>query len=56
MQLVFNLTEATQWENAHNNFSFEGFYNFLVDYFEEAEERGVNSARRVKELLDWWTR
>ncbi|KAF9474972.1 hypothetical protein BDN70DRAFT_936263 [Pholiota conissans] len=50
--MVFNLTNAVSWTETYNNFSFIGFYNFLVDYFEE--ERSANSTRRVKELLEWW--
>lgn len=42
--------------DAHNNFSFVGFYNFIVDYFEEAHERSDNAQRRVTELLKWWNR
>lgn len=52
--MVFNLTEAVQWVDVYNNFSFVGFYNFIVDYFEE--QRSVNAQRRVNELLDWWNR
>ncbi|KAF8177216.1 hypothetical protein BJ912DRAFT_1045759 [Pholiota molesta] len=50
--MVFNLTEAVQWVDVFNGFSFVGFYNFLVDYFEEY--RSDNAQRRVNELLDWW--
>jgi hypothetical protein len=32
---VFNLTDATQWVETYSGFSFVGFYNFIVDYFEE---------------------
>ncbi|KAF8954717.1 hypothetical protein BDZ97DRAFT_1927811 [Flammula alnicola] len=50
--LVFNLTDATQWVDTHNGFSFIGFYNFIVDYFEEFHNPA--SQCRVDDLLAWW--
>lgn len=52
--LVFNLTDATQWSESYNSFSFVAFYNFLVDYFEEF--RNDSSKKRVNTLLSWWNR
>ncbi|KAF8955386.1 hypothetical protein BDZ97DRAFT_1764959 [Flammula alnicola] len=50
--LVFNLTDATQWVDTHNGFSFIGFYNFIINYFEEFHNPA--SQCRVDDLLAWW--
>jgi len=54
LQLVFNLTSATQWTEEYNGFNFPAFYNFIVDFFEEAS--GTQAKRRVEKLLAWWTK
>ena len=53
-QLHFNLTDATHWNSHYNGFSYEEFYEFIVDFFEadttpEAQEASTK-------LLDWWNR
>jgi hypothetical protein len=54
LQLVFNLTSATQWTEEYNGFNFAAFYNFIIDFFEEAS--GTQAKRRAEKLLAWWTK
>ena len=35
-----------------HSFSFVGFYNFIVDYFEEKDDAA--SVKRIEKLLTWW--
>jgi hypothetical protein len=49
---VFNLTDATQWVEIYSGFSFVGFYNFIVDYFEEKDDAA--SVKQIESLLKWW--
>ena len=53
-ELVFNLHDASQWVEEYNNFSFRGFYNFIVDFFESGRHGG--SKRRVETLFKWWNK
>lgn len=53
-QLHFNLTDATHWMNHYNGFSYEEFYEFIIDFFEadttpEAQEASAK-------LLEWWNK
>lgn len=53
-QLHFNLTDATHWMTHYNGFSYEEFYEFIVDFFEadatpEAQEASAK-------LLEWWNK
>jgi hypothetical protein len=54
LQLIFNLTSATQWTEEYNSFNFPAFYNFVIDFFEEAS--GTQAKCRVEKLLAWWTK
>ena len=54
LQLHFNLTDATHWMSHYNGFSYEEFYEFIVDFFEadptpEAQEASAG-------LLEWWNK
>ena len=54
LQLHFNLTDATHWTAHYNGFSYEEFYEFIVDFFEadatpEAQEASAK-------LLEWWNK
>jgi len=53
-QLHLNLTDAAHWMNHYNGFSYEEFYEFIIDFFEadttpEAQEASA-------ELLGWWNK
>ncbi|KAG6849521.1 hypothetical protein C0991_011457, partial [Blastosporella zonata] len=52
--LHFSLTDAPQWKILYNNFNYELFYNFIVDYFEDIE--GAEAKKHVKALLKWWNK
>ncbi|KAG6858765.1 hypothetical protein C0991_001981, partial [Blastosporella zonata] len=52
VMLHFSLTDAPQWKILYNNFNYELFYNFIVDYFEDIE--GAEAKKHVKALLKWW--
>ncbi|KAF9781120.1 hypothetical protein BJ322DRAFT_1010928, partial [Thelephora terrestris] len=54
VQLHFNLTDAIHWMAHYNGFSYEEFYEFIVDFFEadatpEAQEASTK-------LLEWWNK
>ena len=53
-QVHFNLTDATHWQHNYNGFSYEEFYEFIIDFFEadttpEAQEASAK-------LLGWWNK
>lgn len=51
-QLHFALQNARKWRPVYDDFNYEEFYNFIVDYFEaDPSPEGRKAAR---ELLDWW--
>jgi hypothetical protein len=50
-KLIFNLYDASQWVEEYNSFSFRGFYNFIVDFFESGSH---GSKRHAETLLGWW--
>ncbi|KAJ3555095.1 hypothetical protein NP233_g12288 [Leucocoprinus birnbaumii] len=51
---VFNLHDISTWRECHNGFSFDEFYNFIVDFFEDTPD--AQSKARVRSLLNWWNR
>lgn len=53
-QLHFNLTDATHWMNHYNGFSYEEFYEFIIDFF-EADATPVGQEAATK-LLEWWNK
>ncbi|KAG6904791.1 hypothetical protein DXG01_007126 [Tephrocybe rancida] len=54
IMLHFSLTDAPFWKVTYNNFNYEHFYNFIVDFFEDVD--GVEAQKRVKSLLKWWNK
>lgn len=52
LKFTFNLTDAIIWAETYNSFSFHGFYNFIVDYFEDIKD--ATSQAHVSSLLTWW--
>jgi len=54
LQLHFNLTDATHWTSHYNGFSYEEFYEFIIDFF-EADTTPEGQEASVK-LLEWWNR
>jgi hypothetical protein len=53
-QLVFSLNTSRDWRYEHAGFHYPSFYNFIVDYFEDAED-DISKEANV-ELLRWWNR
>lgn len=51
-QLALNLTDVSQWVEVYNGFSFQAFYYFIVDYFEDTPD--LASKARADSLLKWW--
>lgn len=51
-QLALNLTDVSQWVDVYNGFSFQAFYYFIVDYFEDTPD--LASKARADGLLKWW--
>lgn len=51
-QLALNLTDVSQWVEVYNSFSFQAFYYFIVDYFEDTPD--LASKARADGLLKWW--
>ncbi|THU80934.1 hypothetical protein K435DRAFT_873876 [Dendrothele bispora CBS 962.96] len=52
VMLRFALSDAKSW-GSDRSFNYEGFYNAIVDYFEEVKP-GSDEEQPIKELLDWW--
>jgi hypothetical protein len=48
------MNSARDWKQEHANFHYPSFYNFIVDYFEDAEDG--DSTTTINELLQWWNR
>ncbi|KAG6853802.1 hypothetical protein C0991_001252 [Blastosporella zonata] len=48
------LTDAPFRKVTYNNFNYEHFYDFIVDFFEVLD--GVEAQKRVKSLLKWWNK
>lgn len=58
-QLVFALSNADNWCNEHQGFSFCDFYYFVIDYFEGHDPNSedpddVEARREARKLLKWW--
>ncbi|KAK0485407.1 hypothetical protein EDD18DRAFT_1083362, partial [Armillaria luteobubalina] len=51
--LHFNLTDASTWQEEYCGFSYEGLWNFVVDYFEGPADVESKAANK---LLEWWTK
>jgi len=52
VQLHFALQTAGQWCRIYDDFNYEEFYNFIVDYFEA--DSSPEARKAARELLDWW--
>ncbi|KAG1893095.1 uncharacterized protein F5891DRAFT_963477, partial [Suillus fuscotomentosus] len=50
----FALSSITSWRSVDGDFDYIQFWKTVVDFFERAP--GRESQRRVKRLLEWWTR
>ncbi|KAN0105119.1 hypothetical protein V8E52_011366 [Russula decolorans] len=46
------MNSARDWKQEHAGFHYPSFYNFIVDFFENAEDN--NSTSVVNKLLQWW--
>ncbi|KAF9046647.1 hypothetical protein BJ165DRAFT_1527721 [Panaeolus papilionaceus] len=53
--LAFNLTDAVQWVEQYNNFSYRALWEFIVDFF-EAPAEDDDDTKKVQDLLAWWNR
>jgi len=53
-QLHFALQSASHWRRIYDDFNYEEFYNFIVDYFEA--DMSLNARKETKALLDWWNK
>ena len=51
-QLHFALQSASHWRRVYDDFNYEEFYNFIVDYFEADMSPVTKNEGKV--LLDWW--
>lgn len=51
-KLLFSLNTASDWVHQHAGFHYPSFYNFIVDFFEEAQD--MSSKKSVDDLLQWW--
>ncbi|KJA14120.1 hypothetical protein HYPSUDRAFT_208728 [Hypholoma sublateritium FD-334 SS-4] len=53
VQLHFNLQTAASWASIYGGFDYQGLYNYIVDFFDDAP--GPEAKKRSKDLLDWWS-
>ncbi|KAG2109689.1 uncharacterized protein F5147DRAFT_772974 [Suillus discolor] len=53
-QVHFALSSVSSWRTIDGDFDYEGFWNNIVDFFEEVP--GPVARHRVTKLLEWWTR
>ena len=54
-QLIFALSDAPNWVEEHEGYSFSTLYDFIIDFF-EAPDLGPKATERTKTLLAWWDR
>ncbi|KAG1897428.1 uncharacterized protein F5891DRAFT_957202 [Suillus fuscotomentosus] len=54
MCVRFALSSVSSWHTVNGDFDYEGFWNNIVDFFEEVPGPVVQC--RVSKLLEWWTR
>ena len=54
-KLIFLLNSARDWKQEHAGFHYPSFYNFIVDFFEDAAEDNL-STTAVNKILQWWNR
>jgi hypothetical protein len=53
LQLHFNLQTAERWYEIYGGFDYRGLYNYIVDFFEDVQERPAK--KRAQDLLNWWS-
>ncbi|KAF9501633.1 hypothetical protein BDN71DRAFT_1500672 [Pleurotus eryngii] len=53
--LHFSLSPAKFWDLEFNDFSYEAFYNNIVDYLEDPGDDD-EAVAEVKAVIDWWNR
>jgi len=53
-KLIFSLSTAREWKRKHNGFYYPSFYDFVVDFFEDAEDD--TAQKNADDVLDWWNR
>jgi hypothetical protein len=51
-KLIFSLSTAREWKHEHNGFYYPSFYDFVVDFFEDAEDN--TAQKNADDVLDWW--
>jgi hypothetical protein len=54
LKLVFSLNSSQDWKTEYASFYYPAFYNFIVDFFEDANNEA--SKRKINKLLQWWNR
>ena len=53
-KLHFSLTDATHWMSDYNGFSYEEFYEFIIDFLEA--DQTLEGKAATAELYNWWNR
>jgi hypothetical protein len=53
-KVVFSLNSAQEWKTDHTGINYPSFYNFVVNFLEEADNETTKAS--VDELLQWWNR
>jgi len=53
-QLVFSLNSSQEWRHEHAGLYYPSLYNFIVDFFEDADSDDETTIASVKDLLQWW--
>jgi hypothetical protein len=49
---MFSLNSARDWKHEHAGWHYPSFYNFIVDFFEDAKDD--YSINAVNEFIQWW--
>ncbi|KAF9051312.1 hypothetical protein BJ165DRAFT_1524262 [Panaeolus papilionaceus] len=52
--LAFNLTDAGQWVETYNSFSYPVLWDFIVDFFEAPADD--QSKKHADDLIMWWNK
>ncbi|KAJ3709516.1 hypothetical protein C8R42DRAFT_730038 [Lentinula raphanica] len=55
VMLRFSLSDASAW-SSDQSFNYQGLYNTIVDYLDDAESGFEEAEDDIQELLDWWTK
>ncbi|KAF9000331.1 hypothetical protein BDQ17DRAFT_1170610, partial [Cyathus striatus] len=54
LQVHFSLSNAEEWKNESEGFSYPEFYNFIIDFFDVTTSPAAE--KRIKDLLTWWNK